>query len=73
MWVACEILVPCPGIEPASPALEGRFLTSGPPDRSCDLFSLNSLPVLLYPKSIEMFSAISLCFCAQNKHSLNAG
>ena len=31
---ACGILVPCPGIEPPSPALEGRFLTSGPPGKS---------------------------------------
>ena len=73
MWMACEILVPCPGIKPASPALQGRFLTIGPPERSRDLLSLSSLPLLLYPKSIEMFSAISLCFCAQNKHSLDAG
>ena len=28
--VACGILVPRPGIEPLSPALEGRFLTTGP-------------------------------------------
>ena len=28
--VACGILVPLPEIEPASPALEGRFLTTGP-------------------------------------------
>ena len=27
---ACGILVPRPGIEPAFPALEGRFLTTGP-------------------------------------------
>ena len=32
--VACGILVPPPGIEPASPALEGRFLTTGPPGKS---------------------------------------
>ena len=32
--VACGILVPQPGIEPASPALEGRFLTTGPPGKS---------------------------------------
>ena len=25
---ACGILVPCPGIEPVSPALQGRFLTT---------------------------------------------
>ena len=29
--MACGILVPQPGIEPVSPALEGGFLTTGPP------------------------------------------
>ena len=28
------ILVPRPGIEPASPALEGGFFTTGPPGKS---------------------------------------
>ena len=32
--VACGILVPPPGIEPASPALEGGFFTTGPPGKS---------------------------------------
>ena len=32
--MACGILVPQPGIEPASPALEGVFLTTGPPGKS---------------------------------------
>ena len=32
--VACGILVPRPGIEPASPALEGGFFTTGPPGKS---------------------------------------
>ena len=31
---ACGILVPRPGIEPGPPALEGRFLTTGPPGKS---------------------------------------
>ena len=32
---ACGILVPRPGIEPASPAsLEGGFFTTGPPEKS---------------------------------------
>ena len=31
---ACGILVPRPGIEPASPALEGGFLTTGLPGMS---------------------------------------
>ena len=30
---ACGILVPRPGIEPVSPALEGEFLTSGSPGK----------------------------------------
>ena len=28
------ILVPQPGIEPMTPALQGRFLTTGPPGKS---------------------------------------
>ena len=31
-----SLTVPQPGIEPASPALEGRFLTTGPPGKSPD-------------------------------------
>ena len=31
---ACGILVPQPGIKPASPALEGGYLTTGPPGKS---------------------------------------
>ena len=30
----CEILVARPGIQPVSVALEGRFLTTGPPGKS---------------------------------------
>ena len=32
--VACRILVLQPGIEPTSSALQGRFLTTGPPGKS---------------------------------------
>ena len=32
--VACGILAPRPGVEPASPALEGGFLTTGLPGKS---------------------------------------
>ena len=32
--IACGILVPLPGIEPTSPALQGRFLITGPPGKS---------------------------------------
>ena len=31
--MACGILVPPPGIEPMSPTLQGRFLTTGPPGK----------------------------------------
>ena len=34
--VACGILVPQPEIEPASPALEGIFLTTGSAEKSQD-------------------------------------
>ena len=34
---ACGILAPQPGIEPAPPALEGKVLTTGPPEKSQDL------------------------------------
>ena len=33
-FVACGILVPQPGIEPESPALEGEVLTTRPPGKS---------------------------------------
>ena len=36
--VACGILVPQPGIEPGSPALQGRFLTTGPLLKSLVLY-----------------------------------
>ena len=32
--MACGILVPPPGIEPMSPALQGGFLTTGPLGKS---------------------------------------
>ena len=31
---ACGILAPRPGIEPATPVLEGEVLTTGPPEKS---------------------------------------
>ena len=39
--VACGILVPQPGIEPTSPALQGIFLTTGPPGKSLLLTYFN--------------------------------
>ena len=32
--MVCGVLVPRPGIEPVSPALEGGFLTTGPPRKA---------------------------------------
>ena len=40
---ACGILVPQPGIEPASSALQGGFLTNGPPGKSQHCFPLEAL------------------------------
>ena len=47
---ACGILVPRPGIDPASPALEGRFLTAGPPGKS--FLSAFVLCYSLYPECL---------------------
>ena len=35
-FMACETLVPEPGIEPMCPALQGGFLTTGPSGKSLD-------------------------------------
>ena len=40
--ISCRIPVPRPGAEPVSPALQGRFLTTGPPGKSLELFSIES-------------------------------
>ena len=39
----CGILVPRPGIEPTSLALQGRFLTTDPPGKSPKLFPCTSI------------------------------
>ena len=39
----CGILVPPAGIKPASPALEGGFLTAGPPGKSPTYINLLQL------------------------------
>ena len=33
-----EVLVPRPGIEPTPPKLESEILTTGPPEKSLNLF-----------------------------------
>ena len=51
---ACGILVTQPGIGPTSLALEGGFLTAGPPGKSCP-FSF-----LIFLRGSSLFSLISL-------------
>ena len=41
----CGILVPQSGIEPMTPALQGRFLTTGPPGKSIHFFSKSPFSV----------------------------
>ena len=61
---ACGILVPRPGIEPASPALEGGFLTAGPPGKS----PFNVLICILNNKFLQSSQAIHcLCTAPQDK------
>ena len=48
---ACVILLPPPRIEPLSPALEGRFLTAGPPGREVPKLFFNKerkLPLIIF-------------------------
>ena len=56
---ACGILVPWPGIEPKFPALEGRFLTSGPPGKFhygwCLKSPKMSMYIFLYISQVECF------------------
>ena len=42
---ACGISVPQPWIKPMSPALEGRFITTGPPGKSLEEI-LDAIPLL---------------------------
>ena len=45
----CGILVPWPGIEPMSPALEGRVWTTGAPGKSTDIqFQSSTFSVLTF-------------------------
>ena len=39
LWLTCQILAPWPGIKHRSPALQGGFLTTGPPGRSPNQYS----------------------------------
>ena len=66
---ACGILIPWPGIKLMSPALEGRFLTSGPPGKSPGPFFFKSawwvydLPFLAYIyKLLSFFTTLKFLF-----------
>ena len=77
---ACGILAPWPGIEPGSPALQGRFLTTGPPGKSHVLSgfwesqlkglsgwwreSLHLLSALKFLKGKEKVKLLTLLFTA---------
>ena len=52
--MAHGILVPRPGIKPTSPALEGGFLTLGPPGKSLEFISLKNT----FQMKIELFDIL---------------
>ena len=46
-FTACGVLVPRPGIKPVSPALQGGFLTPGPPGKSLEReFKITMIDIL---------------------------
>ena len=61
---ACGILAPRPGIEPASPALEGGFFTTGPPGKShlnlkCTSCSLKTQKVVFLLRFLILYQGLS--------------
>ena len=74
---ACGILVPRPGMEPASPALEGEVLTTGQPGKSQSTF-LNAvyclyshiLFLLYIQTSVNCLSRYSLLFLSLQDREL---
>ena len=56
---ACGILVPKPGIKPLSPALAGRFLTTGPPGKP-RLINLNLNFLLSIKRRISLFRDLGM-------------
>ena len=54
-FTACGILVPQPGIQPISPALPSRFLTTGPPEKSQHIWLLKGgLYGWIWPHDINL-------------------
>ena len=66
---ACRILVPRPGIEPASPALEGRFFTTAPPGKSLPVTLLGNFFLLLPQKDVPGFSSVSTTAALKSSRS----
>ena len=60
--VAYGILVPRPGIEPVSPALEGGFLTTGPPGKSPIPVTLNGVKELSLSLNIFLILGFAYIF-----------
>ena len=58
-WPIWSLVVPWPGIKSVLPALEGKFLTTGPPGKSWRSFSPRfEIPPLLYIKLPDEFRFI---------------
>ena len=58
--VAYGILVPGPGIEPVSPALQGGFLTMGPPGRSLLLVFFAASLSVTNPQKVSRIGSVNL-------------
>ena len=68
---ACVILAPWPGIKPAPPALEGEVLTTGPPEKSQQLF-IEYLPcALFYTLELQLWTNFLLGVTG-NKYRLDS-
>ena len=68
---ACGILVPWPGIKSESPALEGRFLTNGPPGTSPPLHFMNRDSThFLFPIICTLIFLIPLKYVSSTHKSL---
>ena len=57
--IACGILVPCPGIVPMPPALEGRFLSTGLPGKSQESPDPGCLSNFPSPDSLMLFISVN--------------
>ena len=62
---ACGILVSRPGMEPTSPALQGRFLTTGPPGKSLKWIILRAMKILQWFLYLFKFSSVQSLSCVQ--------